>query len=447
MGLIRWILLGLAAAGAGACAALGDFASDDPGLAEAPGDFAGRFLAISDADMAGTAYGDGVLEPLADVEDALILFNGGAPAASATASNSVISWPQVVDVSEDGRFAYVVESRGPAPRDVEAYDDVYTAFPEGTWLGVFSIGDETLRLIDERARLGSNLQSVEAADGQDYLIVASETPGGELITVGVGEDGAIGPVRTFDLDPDYLEGDAERRIRTIHAAPDGVTLAANIANHRIQFYRLQLDADGQPSGVVKLGPQTDRIGSRIAVGKWSPDGRHFIITDTNWEDSTLHMLTQGPGALTVIAPPQTASEAPRLVSRAQVGRSPEGFGISPDGEKIASINMERTYLPNWPFLSVWQGRRRYSVSLLSFDPATGMLEETDRIYKAGILPEDVIFDEDGENLAVAVFHRRKGEDRRRGFIDFFRVENGDTLVSQGVTQPVVRGAHDLVRLP
>ena len=447
MGLIRWSFLGLAVLGAGACAALGDFASDDPGLAAAPGAFAGRFLAVSDADMAGTAYADGALEPLAEEEDALILFDGGVPVASAAASNSVISWPQVVDVSDDGRFAFVVETRGQAPRDVEAYDDVYTAFPEGTWLGVFSIGEETLTLRDARAQLGSNLQSVEAARGQGYLIIASETPDAELITVGIGEDGAIGAVRTFDLDPEYLENDAERRIRTIHVAPDGVTLAANIANHRIQFYRLRLDADGQPNGVVKLGAQTDRIGSRIAVGKWTPDGRHFIITDTNWGDSTLHMLTQGPGALTVIAPPQTASDAPRLISRAEVGRSPEGFGISPDGEKIASINMERTYLPNWPFLSVWQGRRRYSVSLLSFDPATGMLEETDRIYKAGILPEDVIFDEDGENLAVAVFHRRKGEDRRRGFIDFFSIENGDALVSQGVTQPVIRGAHDLVRLP
>ncbi|MEL6286518.1 MAG: hypothetical protein AAFQ18_09925, partial [Pseudomonadota bacterium] len=88
----------------------------------------------------------------------------------------------------------------------------------------------------------------------------------------------------------------------------------------------------------------------------------------------------------------------------------------------------------------------YSVSLVSIDPETGMMGELDRVYTSGILPEDVIFDETGENLAVAVFHRRKGPDRLRGFIDFYSIE-GDTLVRQDTTQAIMRGAHDLVRLP
>lgn len=447
MGPIRWSLLIVAALAAASCAAVGDFASDDPGLTEAPGAFAGRFLAVADADMTATAYADGVLEPLANSVDEIVLFENGRAGATAPASNSVISWPQIVDVSDDGRFAFVVETRGPAPRTVEAYDDVYTEFPEGTTLSVFAVDDNALTLADARTGLGQNLQSVEYAHGRGFVVIGSETAGAEFIAVGIGENGAIGEVRRFDLEPDYLDTDQERRIRAIHVAPDGRTLAVNIANHRIQFYRLELDAGGLPRGVRKLGPQTAELGSRLAVGKWTPDGRYFIVTDTNWEDSTLHMLTQGPGSLTVLAPPQNASDAPRIVSKAKVGRSPEGFGVSVDGTQLATINMERTYLPNWPFLSVWQGRRRYSVSLLNFDPDTGAIEEIDRIYKAGILPEDVIFDATGENLAVAVFHRRKGADKRRGFIDYFSIENGDTLVSQGVAQPTVRGAHDLVRLP
>lgn len=447
MGLIRWSLAGLAATGLTACAAVGDFASDDPGLTTAPGKFNGRFLAVSDADMAATAYADGRLEPLTDVQDEIVLFENGRAGPAAFASNSVISWPQIVDVSDDGRFAFVIETRAPAPRSVEAYESVYADFPEGTGLSVFAVREGGLALIDERARLGANLQSVEYARERGFLVIASENDGAELIIVAVSDNGRIGDVRTFDLSPDYLEDDAERRIRTIHVAPDGLTLAANIANHRVQFYRLRLGADGLPEAVEKLGRQTDRLGSRLAVGKWSIDGRYFIVTDTNWADSTLHMLTQGPGALTVLAPPQDAGAAPTIVSRAKVGRSPEGFGVSPDGTRIATINMERTYLPEQPFLAAWQGRRRYSVSLLSFDPENGALTEIDRIYKAGVLPEDVIFDDTGDNLAVAVFHRRKGEDRRRGFIDFFTIEGSGTLVSQGVTQPVARGAHDLVRLP
>jgi len=448
MGLTRWTILLTTAIAAASCAALGDFASDDPGLDEAPGAFAGRFLAVADADMAATAYADGRLEPLgADAVDELVLFENGRAAARAPASNSVISWPQIVDVSDDGRLAFVVETRGPAPRDIDAYDSVYTDFPEGSSLSVFAIGDGALDLVDKRAGLGLNLQSVEYADGRGFVVIGSETEGAELVVVEIGADGAMGEARRFDLSPDYLDTDQERRVRAIHVSPDGRTLAANVANRRIQFYRLDFDDEGLPRGAVKLGPQTDRIGGRIAVGKWTPDGRYFIVTDTNWADGALHMLTQGPGALTVIAPPRAATDAPRIVGKTYVGRSPEGFGVSADGRRIATINMERTYLPQTPFLTAWPGRRRYSVSLLDFDPETGALEEIDRIYQAGVLPEDVIFDEGGQNLAVAVFHRRKGPDRARGFIDFFSIENGDTLVSQGVTQATLRGAHDLVRIP
>ncbi len=84
--------------------------------------------------------------------------------------------------------------------------------------------------------------------------------------------------------------------------------------------------------------------------------------------------------------------------------------------------------------------------LLSLDPETGTLEKLDEIRAAGVLPEDVIFDETGQHLAVATFHRRKGPDRTRGFIDFFSIENGE-LKAQNKTQAVMRGPHDLVRIP
>jgi hypothetical protein len=134
------------------------------------------------------------------------------------------------------------------------------------------------------------------------------------------------------------------------------------------------------------------------------------------------------------------------VSAAKVGRGAEGFSISRDGRLVASINMERTYLPEIAPLTFWKGRRLYSVSLLSINPSTGALLEIDRVSAAGILPEDVIFDEQGQNLAVAVFHRRKGDGRRKGFVDFYSIEDG-RLVAQGVTQEMMRGVHDLVSIP
>ncbi len=435
----------LAASLATACAPLGDFTPDDPGLREAPGRFEGSFLALSDSDMAATAYADGGLEPLPGVRDALTLFEDGGPVARADASNSVISWPQVVDVSIDGRFAYVVETRAPAPRDAAQMTDVFTDFPPGSRLAVFGIEADRLDPVDA-APVGLNPQSVEATGAGD-LVIGSEAEGAELVTVQLDPSGRIQGIRTFALHPPYRESDEERRIRTVHVAPDGVTLAVNVANRRIQFYRLTRDVEGVPTGVTPVGrPSRDR-GRRLAVGKWMPGGRHFVVTDTNWGEGAISMLIQGPGSLFALVPPTRADEAPRVVSRVEVGRSPEGFGVSADGRLLATINMERTYLPERALLGAWAGRRRYSVSLIRRDPVSGRLVELDRAYQAGILPEDVIFDRSGRNLAVAVFHRRRGPDRARGFVDFFSIDGEGRLASQGVAASVTRGVHDLVSLP
>ncbi|MEO1252405.1 MAG: hypothetical protein AAFW81_08675 [Pseudomonadota bacterium] len=439
----RWVLAAVFVLAAGSCATIGDFASDDPGLDERPGRFEGRFIAVSDADMTATAYADGVLEPVGDA-DAATLFVNGAPAGAAFASNSVISWPQIVDVSPSG-LVYVVESKAPAPEGVKRYDDVYTEFPEGNAMTVLRASASGLETVSVTQDVGLNLQSIEIARNGAFAVVGSEEDGAELVVLALDADGRIAERRAIDLDPSYKEDDLEKRVRAIHLSPDGAMIAVNVANRRVQFYELELDASGVPSGARRFGAPSDDVGRRLSVGKWTQDGRHFVITDVNWPEATVGMLVQGPGKLVSLAPPANQNGTPLVVSEARVGRSPEGFSFSLDGRYAASVNMERTYLPAIPPLAIWQGRRRYSVSLLTVSDA-GALSEISRVYKAGILPEDVIFDETGENLAVAVFHRRKGADRERGFIDFFSIEN-DALKSQGVTQAVARGAHDLVLLP
>ncbi|MEM9054394.1 MAG: hypothetical protein AAGB16_03630, partial [Pseudomonadota bacterium] len=179
--------------------------------------------------------------------------------------------------------------------------------------------------------------------------------------------------------------------------------------------------------------------------KWTPDGTFLIVTDVNSYDSSIAMLVQRGGQVFTIAPPTLEAPA-QVIDQQRVGRFAEGVEVSDDGTLIASIAMERTYLPQLAPLAVWPHRRRYSLMLLSLDPETGDLEKLDEIRAAGVLPEDVIFDETGRNLAVATFHRRKGPDRQRGFIDFFSIEDGK-LVAQNKTQAVMRGPHDLVRIP
>ncbi|MEM9178858.1 MAG: hypothetical protein AAGA89_04070, partial [Pseudomonadota bacterium] len=250
--------------------------------------------------------------------------------------------------------------------------------------------------------------------------------------------------RAFDLQAPYQSDDAEKRVRNIVVAPDGVTFAANIGNKRVQFYRMVLDLDQRPQELEKLGAPIE-FGVRLSTMKWTPDGRFLIVTDVNAYDSSVRMLTQRGGQVFSIAP-ATASAPAQVMDKQRVGRFAEGVELSDDGRLIASIAMERTYLPQLPPLAVWPHRRRYSLMLIALDPETGALDKLDEIRVAGVLPEDVIFDETGNNLAVATFHRRKGPDRYRGFIDFFSIENGE-LKAQNKTQAVMRGPHDLVRIP
>lgn len=426
-------------------AALGDFASDDPAIAEAPGAFEGRFLVVSDADMAATAYADGRLERLA-AHDAIALVSEGAVVGSAPASNSVVSWPQIVEVSADGRFAFVVETRGPAPEGVDRYGNVAADLAVGTRLSIFAVEPAGPRWVESRDGIGQNLKSVNYLRGAHALAIVSQTRGAELVIARLAEHGAIASVNAFPLRMPLREDDEERSINAIHVAPDGRTFAANVANRRVQFYRLRFDDSWAPLGADPLGAPSPDLGRRLSVGDWTPDGRFFLIADTNGGGAGPRMLIQGPGSVIALRPPVGAG-VPEIASRAAVGRFPEGMSVSPAGDRVATVNMERTYLPELAPLTFWPGRRQYSVSLLSLDAETGALEEVDRVRQAGLLPENVIFDASGRNLAVAVFHRRRGADRRRGFVDFFSIADGTRLSSQRVTQPVVRGAHDLARVP
>ncbi len=129
MAIWKWSAASALVIGVTACASLGDFSSDDPGFAETAGVFEGRFLALSDASMAGTAYADNKLEPFSGMQDELTLFAEGAPRASIPAPNSVISWPQILDISPDGRFAYVVETAGDLDPSISEVENVYYDMP------------------------------------------------------------------------------------------------------------------------------------------------------------------------------------------------------------------------------------------------------------------------------------------------------------------------------
>ncbi|MEM7762363.1 MAG: hypothetical protein AAF298_30235, partial [Cyanobacteria bacterium P01_A01_bin.40] len=130
----------------------------------------------------------------------------------------------------------------------------------------------------------------------------------------------------------------------------------------------------------------------------------------------------------------------------EVGLSPEGFAISPDDSLITTVNIRRTYLPD--FIPAWRGKSYSSLSLVKFDPQSGQLSNVDEYGFEGLLPEQVTFDESGKSLAVVIFNYRQPSPKT-GAVEFWNVLSGDRpkLERTGFKLDVVRGAHDIVLVP
>ncbi|MEL7453265.1 MAG: hypothetical protein AAGJ50_07845, partial [Pseudomonadota bacterium] len=110
--------------------------------------FSGRaLLGVSDADMAASGYSTGTLRQLPGVRDALSvttlpLAGTGAPQpVEIHGPNSVIGWPQILDVSPDGMTAYVAEIRGEAPPNTDTLESAFDELPPGALLSIYDISE------------------------------------------------------------------------------------------------------------------------------------------------------------------------------------------------------------------------------------------------------------------------------------------------------------------
>ncbi|NJM08958.1 hypothetical protein HC891_26310 [Candidatus Gracilibacteria bacterium] len=155
-----------------------------------------------------------------------------------------------------------------------------------------------------------------------------------------------------------------------------------------------------------------------------------------------------PSEIVVIRFDATDAAAHTEVARVPVGLSAEGFAVSPQEDLIVAVNMGRTYLPDR--LTFWPGAQFSSLTLLSFDRETGALAVLSEPYGfVGVLPEDAMFDADGDALAVVIYN-----DRERpldpGVVEFWNVvRDGEVprLERTAVRLPLVRGPHAMNLIP
>ncbi len=410
-------------------------------------DFQGRYLvSVSDADMLASAYVDGQLGPREGRDALSVIPLQGDPrgwqAYEVFASNSVAGPPAAVEVSPDGRYAFVVETWTPRPDDDR--DHTFGDLRHGNLVKVFDLADPT------QPRLVQQLETLERPDA--IRINAA----GDILAVtyhpaGAGADTPLALYRFAEgrlgarVTP-TIEGwqPGERLIEANwHPRDNVLALLESTGGATLRFARVT-----EALAVEVFGNAVDIERAPYRV-EFAPDGRHVVINALYWGPDVAGTWIEAPrgSIVTVRMNAQGEGEPVRhaFVSRVPTGVSPEGLAVSPDGRWVATTNLERSYLPYEDSRITWFS----SITLAALDQDTGILTHIGEFAYDGILPEAAVFDNTGEHLAVVTYDHF--DDRRvGGSVDFWRIQadplepSNVQLVKTEHSVAVARGAHSIV---
>lgn len=410
-------------------------------LKSAPLDFRGRALvAISDADMLASAYVDGQLGPR-EGHDALSVVPLDRDPREAgifgiEVSNSVAGPPSAIAATADGRYAFVVETFRQRPENAIAFRELQL----GSQLTVIDLTDLRAPRKVHSIEAGTRPTSVSVNPSGDLVAVVFHPADGRQLALIPFKDGRLStPIYTG------LPGIA-KELESPHVEwhPSGRFLAVTLfGRNEVLFYAVQREAG---SIVVRPWGNPVQVGKYPMMGRFTPDGRHFVNVNLYWGRDVDGFWVAAPrGDVTVTRFDGTDGEpAHRVVSRAETGVSPEGIAISPDGQYVVTTNLERSYLPYTDTRITWYS----SLTLLSLDSVSGRIVSHGEFFYEGILPEAAAFDASGKYVAVANFDHFD-EATPGGSIDFWRIanditSNGPKLVKTSHSLTVARGPHSLI---
>ncbi len=410
-------------------------------------DFKGRYIvSVSDADMVASAYVNGRLGPIEGKDALSVIPLQGDPrdwkAIEINASNSVAGPPAAVDITKDGRFAFVVETWTPRPGNTS---DTFKSLKFGNKLTVIDLSDPARpRIVD----------TVTTAARPDAVRVK---PDGSLIAVtfhpaGAGNKSPLALYRFKDgklSDASFpvIEGwslTGGRMIDLDWHPTEPVVAIIDGALNTVRFAKVSDDLK-----VTQVGNTVDIERTPFRVF-FTPDGRHIVINALYWGSDIAGRWIEAPrgSVLTVRMNAATSNDGKvrhAFVSRVMTGVSPEGLAVSPDGRWVATTNLERSYLPYDDKRITWFS----SITLARLDPESGQLSRIGDFNYDGILPEAAAFDNSSSYLAVANYDHF--DDRKQGgSIDFWRIQ-ADPLEADNVqlvktehSVKVMRGAHSMV---
>lgn len=414
--------------------------------ASAPIPFQGRHIvSVSDADMLASAYVDGQLGPREGTDALSVIALAGDPrdwkAVEVPVTNSVAGPPAAVELSPDGRWAFVVETFAQRP-----------AGEAGHTFGDLAVGN-TLTVVDLRETSAPRVAQVVRTRARPQAVRMD--PRGRWLAVTFHRDGTradAAPIALYPFDGSRL-GDP------VSPPIDGWNRAGNLIDvdwHPVEPVLAMIDELGGTLRFARVSASGDirPFGNVVPIERtpfrveFTPDGRHAVVNALYWGPDIAGTWIEAPrgSVLTVRMDAQTIDGTTRhaFVSRVMTGVSPEGLAVSPDGRWVATTNLERSYLPHGDPRATYFS----SITLARLEQATGQLTAVGTFSYDGILPEAAVFDASGSHLAVATFDHF--DDRiRGGSIDLWRIQadplepSNVQLVKTRVSVPVTRGVHSM----
>lgn len=412
--------------------------------------FQGRYLvSVQDADMVASAYVNGALGPREGKDTLAVIPLDGDPrswkAAEIFASNSVAGPPAAVDITPDGRFAYVIETFTPRPENDEPH--TFGDMSIGEVLSIFDLAEPSAPKLVGKIKIPGRPQSVRSNATGDLLAISYSFQGGggaetPLQIFPINNDGTLGEPTSPEI-PGWSLGKGELIDMAWHPNENILALADRFGN-TLRFGRVTADLTLEMFGNVV---DIERTPFRVF---FTPDGNHVVANALYWGSDIAGTWIEAPkgGIVTVRMNAETRDDGSvrhAFVDHVKTGVSPEGLAVSPDGRWVATTNLERSYLPYDDERITWWS----SITLARLDQDTGQLQEVGTFNYDGVLPEAAVFDNSGDYLAVATYDHF--DDRKTGgSIDFWRIQadpldlDNVQLIKTEHSVPVARGAHSMV---
>ncbi|AKS36615.1 hypothetical protein AFA91_24635 [Mycolicibacterium goodii] len=409
-----------------------------------------RLVTLSDGDHLASTYADGILAPASaghrDLLSTVSVHDGAVTTAQVEVSNSVTAAPEVLALSPDGTTAFVTERlrpRNPGETTAQqlAAGDRLFAVDLSNWQDP-AIGDVTT--------IAPSPEALAVHPDGSHVAVVSNTAQASLLQLVRWTPDGFGAVEEFDLADLGIhpgtDGEADNArggvtATNVHWHPSGRALAVNIdSQNRVAFFTVDTTIAGRP-GVRPWGEPVS-TGVDPFVGRFTPDGRHYLTSDWGRDLTATDLDKRLPGdrsTLSVIRMGEPGTDQPQKIGTAQSDKSAEGLAISPDGRWVATVNMRGTAVPAGSPLH----DDHATVSLLRLDGDTGALSKVGDYRLDGVLPEGGAFDSTGRYFIATVFEGGPGG--RGSGLQVYRVGSDDDPGLTAVQHvPLPHGVHHVV---